>query len=950
MPKQGGDEPTASTVAAHVLERPPTPAELGIAKVLLPDRFVIKGILGRGGMGVVFEVHDKQLNRDVAVKLLPSETFGDPQMRGRFMREARAAGTLDHPGIVTVHDVDVEAGFIVMELVRGESLHERLKREKRLPPAEVRRIGTELLRALSAAHAASIVHRDVKPANILIDGFGMVKLVDFGVASFGDSDLTSTGMRIGTPSYMAPEQLRGRTSDPRADVYSVGATLFEAATGVKLHGPDGPADDPQAVVRRATGDDDLAAAIGRAVSERVDRRFASAAEFEAALLRPAAPSKLRKGAARAWLAAGAAAVVMSAVASIAWRERGRSTRPVASPETAAGDPSAKRSIAVLPFEDKTGDPQLDFSESGLPYLLEQEFGKVAGIGVVGYYRLRDRIPAKDATLADWRAAARAMGADLVVRGELTPTAKAVHVTLFVEQLSDGRTLATLGADAAVEKIPGAVRALAGDVASAAVGHPVAAPQGTSRPFNVERELQLGIRALEEHDLPLAARHVRAAIALDPSVVEAHYYLALLLWWQESDDARAEIDLALRGDLDETRRGFLQGLQLLIDHLFPQAIAHFKSLDARFPANRDIVYGLVEALFHGGHADEAKAAYRRVVEISPSFRLGFFHVGDHYAAHGDTAGLAWMLSEMESGKTDTQLWDARARLARRDYKGAVDALQQVLERLHVDDPLELTSFAKRDLVAAYAVTGHTTLALGLIEGADDPMSRLALATALGDARAARDARAQVIANLSSSPDGWRRANVWLTLAALDVSAGDPKLAHKTLSGLTAALPPGFVELRVACGRGLLGGFLGTKGLVDDARASEFPEAAAIGEAFTDEAKGDSEGAVGAWRRAASLSADGRFMVPESLFAARAARTAGDHAAVIAACEDAVEPRKFDASWGGAVGPCLLWTAEAQAALGQASDAAASYKRLLAVRTKAPASDPLVHAAQAALARE
>jgi len=243
------------------------PAE-GIESILLPPRFEQIGVIGRGGMGRVIRVLDRSLNREVAVKLIHLQQLGNTQARQRFLREARAAGTLHHPNIVTVHDVAAGGEYLVMELVHGESLASRLRRERRLAADEVRRIGAALLDALAVAHAAGIIHRDVKPANILIDENDTVKLTDFGVASFGDSELTSTGQLIGTPAYMAPEQLRARRVDQRADIYGAGATLFEVATGTRLNDEQGRVDDPERAVLDATGDPALARALARAVSRR----------------------------------------------------------------------------------------------------------------------------------------------------------------------------------------------------------------------------------------------------------------------------------------------------------------------------------------------------------------------------------------------------------------------------------------------------------------------------------------------------------------------------------------------------------------------------------------------------------------------------------------------------------------------------------------------------------
>ncbi|HEU5058666.1 MAG TPA: serine/threonine-protein kinase, partial [Kofleriaceae bacterium] len=209
---------------------PPGPEELAaMAEGLgLVDRFEVVGQLGRGGMGVVLEARDRRLGRDVAIKVLSGARMYDGVARARFEREARAAARLSDPSIVTVHELASTGDYMVMELVRGESLKDRLERGP-LPPAEVRRVGAALCRALSVAHAAGVIHRDVKPSNVLIDAAEGIRLADFGIATFTDAELTVTGVTVGTPAYMAPEQLRGGAVNARSDLYAVGATLFEAA-------------------------------------------------------------------------------------------------------------------------------------------------------------------------------------------------------------------------------------------------------------------------------------------------------------------------------------------------------------------------------------------------------------------------------------------------------------------------------------------------------------------------------------------------------------------------------------------------------------------------------------------------------------------------------------------------------------------------------------------------
>jgi eukaryotic-like serine/threonine-protein kinase len=205
---------------------------------VVADRYLLHARLGQGGMGVVWRAHDSVLGRSVAIKevALPP-TLPEAERRAaeaRVMREARAAARLNHPGAVTVYDVIHDQGhtFVVMELVQAPTLAGLVQAEGPLSPGRVAEIGAQLVGALEAAHRAGIVHRDVKPGNVMVADDGGVKLADFGVASLqGDPQLTVTGLVIGSPAYMAPEQASGQPSGPPADLWALGATLFYAVEG-----------------------------------------------------------------------------------------------------------------------------------------------------------------------------------------------------------------------------------------------------------------------------------------------------------------------------------------------------------------------------------------------------------------------------------------------------------------------------------------------------------------------------------------------------------------------------------------------------------------------------------------------------------------------------------------------------------------------------------------------
>ena len=265
---------------------------------ILLDRYELGGLIGAGGSARVHRAVDRRLDRPVAVKLLDSAVArsADPAAHERFVREARSAARFSHPNAVATYDAGESDGrlFIVMELVDGGSLADRIAADAPIADRHVVRVGTELLSALAAAHAAGLVHRDVKPANVLLTRAGTVKLADFGIARRFDevtSALTAEGMVMGTRAYLAPEAARGDDVGPAADLYAVGATLYEMATGARppVSAPDsdrGP--DPRSVVGDVSAG--LAAAISTALAGRPERRFDSAEAMATALQAPAAPT------------------------------------------------------------------------------------------------------------------------------------------------------------------------------------------------------------------------------------------------------------------------------------------------------------------------------------------------------------------------------------------------------------------------------------------------------------------------------------------------------------------------------------------------------------------------------------------------------------------------------------------------------------------------------------
>ncbi len=280
---------------------------------LLGGRYRVVDRVGQGGMGAVYEAIQEGLDRKVALKILHAHLTSDPELRGRFQREARVVAMLGHPNVVQISDFQAREGeppFFVMELLHGESLRDLLKRMSRLPPERVAYIATQVLSALDAAHRASVVHRDIKPDNIFLERTSaqadIVKVLDFGVAKLlgrdeGGMKLTRAGLVVGTLSYMSPEQASGEPLDGRADLYSLAATMYLALTGRKPF--DGattaallrqimtemPAPIPSL---RSDVNPALSRVLERALAKRPEDRYASAAEMARALTPFAKPTPL----------------------------------------------------------------------------------------------------------------------------------------------------------------------------------------------------------------------------------------------------------------------------------------------------------------------------------------------------------------------------------------------------------------------------------------------------------------------------------------------------------------------------------------------------------------------------------------------------------------------------------------------------------------------------------
>jgi serine/threonine-protein kinase len=300
----GGDGPTSTSSVDMVRER---------LQRIIEGQYRIERLLGKGGMGQVFLAHDLTLEREVAIKVLPPDVSQDDQVVRRFQQEAKTAAKLDHPNIIPIYRVESEGGlnYFVMKYISGTSLEDLLDKKEPLPVPEIQRILWEAACALGHAHQRGVVHRDVKPANIMFDHDGRVMLTDFGISKAlqAATGLTATGMIIGTPHYMAPEQGKGAPVDGRADQYSLGVVGYRMITAELPFSGDSVhtiiykhiyEEPPLASAKRPGIPGSLTVAVSRALAKEPDQRFATMEEFATAVWpeQPVASPAKSRGAAR----------------------------------------------------------------------------------------------------------------------------------------------------------------------------------------------------------------------------------------------------------------------------------------------------------------------------------------------------------------------------------------------------------------------------------------------------------------------------------------------------------------------------------------------------------------------------------------------------------------------------------------------------------------------------
>jgi len=647
----------------------------------------ILGIAGAGGMGVVYRALDRKLERTVALKFLPAELNASEKEKERFLKEARTASSLDHPNVGVIHGVEEASdgrSFIVMAFYEGESLAQKI-RGGPIPFREATEIAMQMAQGLAAAHARNIVHRDVKPSNVMLTQHGLAKIVDFGLARVVSSaSMTQTGGTSGTVGYMSPEQTLGKTVDQRTDIWALGVVLAEMITGQRpFRGDSAPAvmfailNQPPAPMEGVPLE--LQKVIYRALSKDPASRYASCEEMLADL--EAARANARPSSQRAPVDDAAPTRSLTSkelqkyveqASSSAWaagapRRRGWQTwllaiamllvvlaglslvppiRQLINDRFFGG---GEKHIAVLPFDNIGNDPANAALADGLMESLTSQLSNLdvgkQSLWVVPASVVRSR------KISDPSLALKELGANLVVKGSIQRMGSDIHLTV---DLIDARNLRQIGSSALEDRTGDlgalqdeAVARLARLMSIKVTAEMLRATGGKATPAAYESYLKaLGYmqRYDKQGNLDLAIQALNGAVQSDPQFAlgfaelgEAYrlkYQLEQNPKWIDEASANSEKAVALDDRLPVVYVTLARLHNTMGKHdLAVQEFQHALTLN---PRDADALSGMARSYETAGRTAEAETTYKKAAALRPDFWDGYNELGNFYNRQGKYA--------------------------------------------------------------------------------------------------------------------------------------------------------------------------------------------------------------------------------------------------------------------------------------------------------------------------
>jgi len=618
------------------------------AGLTLGGRYEIISTLGEGGMGAVYKASDVALDRLVAIKVIRPELAGRPEILQRFKQELILARKVTHRNVIRIFDLGEADGvkFITMEFIEGRDLKSLLTQSGKLPPEQSVEIIQQVCLALDAAHTEGVVHRDLKPQNIMMDGQGRALVMDFGIArSLELGGMTQTGALIGTPEYMSPEQVRGEHVDARSDIFTLGIIFQEILTGVLPY----QAETAMASMFKRTKEraisvrqlnpnvsQYLGEIVGKCLEIAPQDRFQTARELFNALetwkrgVASAIGTRSVRWARRALrnrLAIGVAgAAVLLIAAGIVLRDK--------IPSLNSGNPAIAdvRSVAILSFRNATGDASLDWFGSSVADILDTDVGQSAHLRIVSPDRIHQilkdlRIDANSDLDPDTLQRISSLSnADMLIWGQYTRTGGKILINANLKDVKRQQTVALSSEAAGESALVNTVKQLGSSIQSnlslstkALQEVKAAAFSPTSTSIEAIRHYTQGLELAREGNHLEAVKSFEAATQADPNFALAYSMLGQTysrLGYQRQAEQNASKSVDLSGNLASVEKYMIQAANSRIGNNFQSALDAYGKLEQLMPNDSQIQFELGELYDQHGEYDKAHEHYTKTLQDDP----------------------------------------------------------------------------------------------------------------------------------------------------------------------------------------------------------------------------------------------------------------------------------------------------------------------------------------------
>lgn len=619
--------------------------------MVLGARYAILEVIGQGGMGAVYKAEDRELNRFVALKVIRPELASDPNMLQRFKQEILLASKISNRNVIRIYDLGEADGikFITMEFIEGKDLRALIREKKKFTPEEAVDVVQQMCIALDATHSIGVIHRDLKPQNVMQDASGRILVMDFGLArTLQLGGLTQTGALVGTMEYMSPEQALGKDLDQRSDIFAIGLIFYELLTGKT---PFGAESAIASLIKRTQEraipvsdvDGQIPGALSGIVSKCLERDLTQRYQNVSAILADLNTWKDKRAAGtinfdanvKPWgrtlpwpIIAGIVTVVLLAVTGFMLRDRLFSPHS----KTAVVPAGPQVSLAILPFRNASGDPGVDWLGSSLADMLSTDVGQSAQLRTVSptsVHQIFTDLRISSGTVLDpamIRRVADFSNADRVVWGQYAKFGDQIRIDATLQDIKNGNAV-PLKIDVPSEKeIPGAIDRLA-----ESIRQKLALPENVLKELKASsfqpsshsvaalREYNQGINSQREGKNLEAQKQFEAATKDDPAFALAFSKLAQAyssLGYDSEAERSAKKAVGLSQDLPQAEKYLITAIELQVIKNYPDAIKAYESLAKVSPDNSDVQSALASLYQDSGDLTKAREYYQKLLSSNP----------------------------------------------------------------------------------------------------------------------------------------------------------------------------------------------------------------------------------------------------------------------------------------------------------------------------------------------